>query len=108
MVSIFSVVRQQLDGNIRGRRVLGADSGSSSFWVIVAILVGGGFGGVLGMFLGVPIFACVQGLVKYLLDRRLRRRSRPTEAYAYVERARETASEPAFAPQNDTSEEHHD
>ena len=33
--------------------------------------------------------------------------SRRQEA-AYVERARETASEPASAPQNDTSEEHHD
>ena len=60
------------------------------------------------MFLGVPIFACVQELVKYLLDRRLHRRNMPTEAYAYVERARETAAEPASAPRNDTSEEHHD
>ena len=33
--------------------------------------------------------------------------SRRQEA-AYVERARETASEPAFASRNDTSEEHHD
>lgn len=99
---------QQFDGNILGPKILGDATGISSFWVIVAILVGGGFGGVLGMFLGVPIFACVQELVKYLLDRRLRRRNMPTEAYAYVERARETASEPAFAPRNDTSEEHHD
>ncbi len=105
---IFIVVLQQFDGNILGPKILGDATGISSFWVIVAILVGGGFGGVLGMFLGVPIFACVQELVKYLLDRRLRRRNMPTEAYAYVERARETASEPAFAPQNDTSEEHHD
>ncbi len=105
---IFIVVLQQFDGNILGPKILGDATGISSFWVIVAILVGGGFGGVLGMFLGVPIFACVQELVKYLLDRRLRRRNMPTEAYAYVERARETASEPAFASQNDTSEEHHD
>ena len=105
---IFILVLQQFDGNILGPKILGDATGISSFWVIVAILVGGGFGGVLGMFLGVPIFACVQELVKYLLDRRLRRRNMPTEAYAYVERARETASEPAFASRNDTSEEHHD
>ena len=105
---IFILVLQQFDGNILGPKILGDATGISSFWVIVAILVGGGFGGVLGMFLGVPIFACVQELVKYLLDRRLRRRNMPTEAYAYVERARETASEPASAPRNDTSEEHHD
>ena len=54
--------------------------------VVVAILVGGGFGGVLGMFLGVPVFACIQVLVKHLVDQRLRRRNMPTEAYHYVNR----------------------
>ena len=52
--------------------------------------MGGGFGGVLGMFLGVPVFACLQVLVKYLVDRRLRRRNMPTEAYCYVNRDRES------------------
>ena len=103
---IFIVVLQQFDGNILGPKILGDATGISSFWVIVAILVGGGFGGVLGMFLGVPIFACVQELVKYLLDRRLRRRDMPTEAYAYVERAQASGQEKT--PQDNASEEHHD
>ena len=79
---IFIVVLQQFDGNILGPKILGDATGISSFWVIVAILVGGGFGGVLGMFLGVPIFACVQELVKYLLDRRLRCPRRPTPMWS--------------------------
>ena len=103
---IFIVVLQQFDGNILGPKILGDATGISSFWVIVAILVGGGFGGVLGMFLGVPIFACVQELVKYLLNRRLRRRDMPTEAYAYVERARTAGSD--NTPEATASEEHHD
>lgn len=90
---IFIVVLQQFDGNILGPKILGDATGISSFWVIVAILVGGGFGGVLGMFLGVPVFACVQELVKFLMDRRLRRRDMPTEAYAYVDRAKEKVPE---------------
>lgn len=90
---IFIVVLQQFDGNILGPKILGDATGISSFWVIVAILVGGGFGGVLGMFLGVPVFACAQELVKFLMDRRLRRRDMPTEAYAYVDRAKEKAPE---------------
>ena len=90
---IFIVVLQQFDGNILGPKILGDATGISSFWVIVAILVGGGFGGVLGMFLGVPVFACVQELVKFLMDRRLRRRDMPTEAYAYVDRTKEKAPE---------------
>ena len=87
------IVLQQFDDNILGPKILGDATGISSFWVIVAILVGGGFGGVLGMFLGVPVFACVQELVKFLMDRRLQRRDMPTEAYAYVDRAREKAPE---------------
>ena len=39
--------------------------------VQVAIVVGGGFGGVLGMFLGVPIFACISSLVNWFTNRSL-------------------------------------
>lgn len=83
---IFILLLQQLDGNVIGPKILGETTGISSFWVIVAILVGGGFGGVLGMFLGVPVFACLQMLVKWLLDRRLTRRGMPVNASAYVDR----------------------
>ena len=38
------------------------------------------------MFFGVPVFACLRMLVKWLMDRRLARRGMPTEASAYVER----------------------
>ena len=85
---ILIVVLQQLDGNILAPRILGNATGISSFWVVVAILIGGGFFGVLGMFLGVPAFACLQELVKYLVNRRLARRGMPLEACAYVGRAR--------------------
>ena len=83
---IFVVLLQQLDGNVIGPKILGDSTGISSFWVIVAILVGGGFFGVLGMFFGVPVFACLRILIKWLMDRRLAKRGMPTEASAYVER----------------------
>ena len=88
---IFVVLLQQLDGNVIGPKILGDSTGISGFWVVVAILVGGGFGGVLGMFLGVPIFACLQALVKFLIDRRLIRRNMPLQAYEYVNRDRKEA-----------------
>ena len=83
---IFIILLQQLDGNVIGPKILGDSTGISSFWVIVAILVGGGFFGVLGMFFGVPVFACLRMLTKWLMDRSLARRGMPTEAGAYVER----------------------
>ena len=60
-------------------------------WTLSAdvLIVGGGFAGVLGMFLGVPIFACLQTLVKYLTDRQLEKRHMPLEACEYVHRDQE-------------------
>ena len=48
---IFVLALQQFDGNILGPRILGDSTGISGFWVMVAILVGGGLWGVAGMFL---------------------------------------------------------
>lgn len=90
---IFIILLQQLDGNVIGPKILGGSTGISSFWVVVAILVGGGFGGVLGMFLGVPVCACLQVLVKFLVDRRLEKRNMPLEAHQYVNRGREEAAQ---------------
>ncbi|MBQ9392495.1 MAG: AI-2E family transporter [Oscillospiraceae bacterium] len=83
---IFIILLQQLDGNVIGPKIISNTTGVSSFWVVVAILVGGGFGGVPGMFRGVPVCACLQMLCKYLIDRRLRSRDMPVEAYEYVHR----------------------
>ena len=81
---IFTIILQQLDGNIIGPRILGDSTGISSFWVVVAILVGGGFGGLPGMFLGVPICACVQALVRYVIDQRLIKQNMPLASENYV------------------------
>ena len=56
---IFIVVLQQVDGNIIGPKILGSSTGLSTFWVMFAILIGGGMFGFLGMLLGVPTFAVI-------------------------------------------------
>ena len=40
-------------------KILGETTGLSSFWVMFAILVGGGLFGFAGMILGIPIFAVI-------------------------------------------------
>lgn len=91
---IFIIILQQLDGNVIGPKILGPSTGISSFWVVVAILVGGGFGGLMGMFLGVPICACLQALTRYIINLRLEKRGMPVEAYEYVNRDVDGASPP--------------
>ena len=91
--ALFVLALQQLDGNVIGPKILGDSTGISSFWVIVAILAGGGFFGVLGMFLGVPVFAALQTLAKYLVERRLTKQGLPLEPEAYVKRDLRTEAE---------------
>ncbi len=100
---IFVFALQQLDGNVIGPAILGDSTGISSFWVIVSILVGGGFFGVLGMFLAVPTFAALQALVKFLVDRRLEKRGMPTDAASYVGRYK--TAPPAQVPAEEVKEE---
>ena len=81
---IFILALQQFDGNILGPRILGNSTGISGFWVIVAILVGGGLWGVAGMFLGVPIFACVYAGVRSYAAYRLKKKGLPVPAASYA------------------------
>jgi len=80
---IFVICLQQLDGNIIGPKILGDKTGLSSLWVIIAILVGGSFFGIRGMFFGVPVFGCLYAFVLFLTQTRLRERGLPEETAAY-------------------------
>ena len=82
---IFVLALQQLDGNIIGPKILGNTTGLSSLWVIIAILVGGGFFGIAGMFFGVPVCACLRCLTDFFVDARLRKKGLPAEYTDYSE-----------------------
>lgn len=81
---IFIVILQQIDGNIIGPRILGESTGLSSFWVVFAILVGGGLFGFIGMVLGVPVFATFYYVMKRLVAHILRKKGLPVETSAYT------------------------
>ena len=81
---IFVLVLQQFDGNILGPRILGSSTGISGFWVMVAILAGGGLWGVPGMFLGVPVFACLYTAVQTFSAYRLQKKGLPVDIASYA------------------------
>ena len=70
---IFAIVIfiiQQIDGNIIKPIVLGDKLGMSGFWILFSVTVGGALFGVVGMFLGVPIFALIYaGIHDYITVR---------------------------------------
>lgn len=69
---LFIIILQQIDGNYIGPKILGDSLGLPTLWIIFAIIVGGGLSGVLGMFLGVPIFAVIYVIVKETIQLKLK------------------------------------
>ena len=69
-IVIFTI--QQIDGNIIKPIVLGDKLGMSGFWILFSVTVGGALFGVVGMFLGVPIFALIYAGVHDYIQVRLR------------------------------------
>ena len=70
---IMILILQQIDGNIIGPKILGNSTGLSSFWVIFSITLFGGLFGVVGMIVGVPVFAVIYTAVKYWVRGRLKK-----------------------------------
>lgn len=84
MFVIFIIVLQQFDGNILGPKILGESTGLPAFWIIFAILIGGGLFGFIGMLLCVPAFAVIYMLVGEFIDERLKKRNLPVEIDCYA------------------------
>lgn len=80
---ILLVVVQQIDANIIEPKIVGDRTGLTSLGVLVAVTVMSGYFGILGMFLGVPIFAIVCALLKKQIKRRLAAKNLPTELSEY-------------------------
>ena len=71
---VLILVIQQVDGNFIGPKILGSSIGISALWILFSIVVGGDLFGLVGMVVGVPLFATFYGLarefVQYMLDKR--------------------------------------
>ena len=92
---IFILVLQQIDGNLLGPRILGDSVGVSSYLVILAILIGGGFFGVTGMIIGVPCAAVIVAVMQSRILRRMKEKGLPgdLESYHYLKEINPNTSE---------------
>ncbi len=81
---IFIIILQQFDGNILGPAILGESTGLSSFWVVFAILVGGGIFGILGMIIGVPTFAVIFYVIRRMANHILKKKQLPQGSENYI------------------------
>ncbi len=82
LILIFLI--QQLDGNVIGPKILGNSIGISAFWILFAILVAGEIFGLVGMVIGVPLFAVIYSIIKENVEYKLREKNLPTDTKDYM------------------------
>ena len=82
--TVFILVLQQLDGNVIGPHILGDSVGVSALSIMIAIVIGSGLFGFVGMLVSVPVYALLYAFVRTIVHTRLKRRGLPTETEEYV------------------------
>ena len=73
-VTIFIFLLQQFDGLYLGPKILGVQVGLKPFWIILSILIGGGFFGVWGMLFAVPVAAVVRNLLGRYVNKQFKQK----------------------------------
>lgn len=82
---------QQIDGNIIAPRIIGESTGLSAIAVISAVTIMGGFFGLLGMIIGVPLCAVFANIINNKTDARIaEKEKRIRNKLAYAEPAEGT------------------
>ncbi len=81
---IFIIILQAVEGNVISPKILGESTGIPAFWVMFAIVIGGGLFGVIGLFLGVPVFAVIYYIIKRYIEHLLSNKNLPRETSAYT------------------------
>ena len=99
---LYIILLQTLEGNLVYPRLLGSSMGLPGLWVLAAVTMGGGLGGIPGMLLAVPLAATVYNLIKSWVTRKettaegkLPSETQPEETLPAEPAAQETRELPA-------------
>jgi predicted PurR-regulated permease PerM len=76
---VMFLVIQQFEGNVIYPKVVGESIGLPGMWVLLAVAVGGGLMGVMGMLLMVPFASVIYTLLREFTNKRVQQRSVPAE-----------------------------
>ncbi|WP_052447270.1 AI-2E family transporter [Clostridium polynesiense] len=71
---VLIIVIQQIEGNLIYPIVVGNSIGLSALWVLLAITVGGGYFGVLGMLIGIPLLGVIYTVFSRAVNDRLKKK----------------------------------
>lgn len=74
---VFIVVLQTVQGNLLYPRLVGNSVGLPGMWVLAAVSVGGGLGGIGGMMVAVPITATLYALLRDWVNKKEKEKAPP-------------------------------
>ena len=72
---IFIIVLQQVEGNLIYPHVVGKNMGLPSIWVLVAITIGGGLFGIMGMIVGLPVVSIIYAITQENTNKKLQEKN---------------------------------
>ncbi len=84
--TVFIMILHAFNGNIMEPKIIGTSTGVTGFWVIFSVFFFGGIFGVVGMLIGVPVFAVLASAIDSWSVTRLKNKNMPAETSAYGER----------------------
>lgn len=80
---ILILVVQQIDGNLIAPWILGNRTDLSSLSVLIAVTVMGNLMGIMGLVIGVPLFALLMVILEDFITYKLRSKNEKTDLYSY-------------------------
>ena len=75
---VFILILQQVEGMTTYPIIVGRYVGLNGFWIMVSVLIWGGFLGFWGIFLGVPFTAFLHDFIKMLPDKEHKKQQQGT------------------------------
>ncbi len=79
---ILFIVIQQIENNLIYPHVVGTSVGLPPLWILVAVMLGGGLGGLLGMIFFIPLFSVIYAKIQADARRRLAAKGIPSPVRA--------------------------
>lgn len=72
---VYILIVQQLDGNYIYPHLVGSKMGIPSFWILIALSMGGALMGIIGMVISIPITATFYVLTRDFTNKKLREKN---------------------------------
>lgn len=93
MFLVLFLVLQQIDNRLIYPHIVGNAIGIPSILIFAAIIIGGEFGGVIGMFLFIPLTAVIAALIEEDMERRRLKKEAVEKAAKELEEEQQTEQE---------------